>query len=255
MLVMFFVMTNVAFGAVGDGSVSDGASSIQPGQSYSTGAAVQSAGSQFTGYQAASAGASYGSYAQYQSNQPAQSSSQSAQAITTSLPQIAGPYQESMAADDLKLSQPVADSFRPDESLGFVSATLPSDLTAGAGSTTYGSTTGSMTASSPWYYPGSMVSPNKFYVQTSYGLATVGGCRYGGYLPLWADISSGGNLFVYEWYPGQSTPHVRFWDWTWTGFKKGWFYGDVAGWHILCYNCRDWSNYVYIYVYPTNVYS
>jgi len=232
-----------------------GASSIQPGQSYSTGAAVQSAGSQFTGYQAASAGASYGSYAQYQSNQPAQSSSQSAQAITTSLPQIAGPYQESMAADDLKLSQPVADNFRPDESLGFVSATLPSDLTAGAGSTTYGSTTGSMTASSPWYYPGSMVSPNKFYVQTSYGLATVGGCRYGGYLPLWADISSGGNLFVYEWYPGQSTPHVRFWDWTWTGFKKGWFYGDVAGWHILCYNCRDWSNYVYIYVYPTNVYS
>lgn len=258
MLVMFFVMTNVAFGAVGDGSVSDGASSIQPGQSYSTGAAVQSAGSQFTGYQAASAGASstsYGSYAQHQSNQPVQSSSQSAKAITTSVPQISGPYQESMAAEDLDLSQPVADSFRPDESLGFVSATLPSSLTAGAVSATYGGTTGSMTASSPWYYPGSVVSPNKFYVQTSYGLATVGGCSYGGYLPLWADISSGGNLFVYEWYPGQSTPYVRLWDWTWAGLKKGWFYGDVAGWHILCYNCRDWSNYVYIYVYPTNVYS
>lgn len=259
-LVMLFALTNIAFGAVGDGSVSDGTSSIQLGQSYSTGAALQGTGSQFTGYQAASAGASapsQGGNAQYQSNQqfPVQYSSQSPQATGASAPQIAGPYQESVAAEDLKLSQPVADSFRPDESLGFVSATLPSTLAAGASSTTYGSTTGSMMASSPLYYPGSVISPNKFYVQTSYGLATVAGCRYGGYLPLWADISSGGNFFVYEWYPGQSTPYVRLWDWTWTGFKKGWFYGDVAGWHILCYNCRDWSNYVYIYVYPTNVYS
>ncbi len=77
------------------------------------------------------------------------------------------------------------------------------------------------------------------------------GCSYGGYLPLWADINSAGNFYVYEWYPGQWTPSVRWWGWTWPGFKKGWFTGDVPGWHILSYNCRDWSNYVYIYVWPS----
>ena len=43
---------------------------------------------------------------------------------------------------------------------------------------------------------------------------------------------------------------MRWWGWTETGYKKGWFSGDVPGWHILCYNCGIWSNYIYIYVYP-----
>ena len=43
---------------------------------------------------------------------------------------------------------------------------------------------------------------------------------------------------------------MRWWGWTGTGYKKGWFSGDVPGWHILCYNCGIWSNYIYIYVYP-----
>jgi hypothetical protein len=118
---------------------------------------------------------------------------------------------------------------------------------------TYGSLQSSVpgsTGTDSWYYPGFVRSSNRFYVQTLSGLRTVAGCRYGGYLPLWADIRSGGNFYVYEWYPGQNTPYKRWWGWTWTGFKKGWFSGDVAGWHILCYNCQDWSNYVYVYVYP-----
>ena len=104
--------------------------------------------------------------------------------------------------------------------------------------------------SSYWYYPNQVNSANRFYVQTSSGLNTVAGCSYGGYLPLFADIKSSGNFFVYEWYPGESAPSVRPWGWTETGYKKGWFSGDVPGWHILCYNCGIWSNYIYIYVYP-----
>ena len=110
-----------------------------------------------------------------------------------------------------------------------------------------------LTGSSYWYYPDQVNSANRFYVQTSSGLNTIGGCSYGGYLPLFADIKSSGNFFVYEWYPGSSTPVVRLWGWTGTGYKKGWFSGDVPGWHILCYNCGIWSNYIYIYVYPRAV--
>ncbi|MDM7934046.1 MAG: hypothetical protein QUS08_01480, partial [Methanothrix sp.] len=154
--------------------------------------------------------------------------------------QTTGPYQERMSPSDLGISPPQAESFRPDESLGFVSASLPSSLATEE----YGQSTGY------WYYPGSITSSNRFYVQTTSGLKTVGGCRLGGYLPLWADIRSGGNLYVYEWYPDRSSPAARWWGWTWPGYKKGWFTGDSPGWHILCYSCAGWSNYVYIYVYP-----
>jgi hypothetical protein len=252
--IALLVMINVAFGAVGDGGVSDGISSLQSDQGYLTGADQQSVGSQLSGYQAASVGASLpyqsgsyqSGYVPSPSNQPSQAQqvSFSSPADTYSIPQISGPYQERMSAEELRLSQ--ADSFHPDGGLDFVSTTLPSGLTAG----TYGSTQGGIGGSGSWYFPGSVISPNRFYVQTSSGLRTVGGCSFGGYLPLWADVKSGGNFFVYEWYPGQFTPSVQRWGWTWPGFKRGWFSGDVPGWHILCYNCRDWSNYIYIYVYP-----
>ncbi len=157
-LVMFLIMTDVALGAVGGGSVSDGTSSLQPVNGYSTGAtgnanvgaAMPSAGPASGGNLAASVGAyvpiqseSYQSvspenpssmsgsyqdgYSQLQGNQPSQAAP-NAQAVVSSAPQISGPYQEGMSADDLRLSQPQADSFRPDEALGFVSASLPSDL-------------------------------------------------------------------------------------------------------------------------------
>jgi len=292
-LVMFLIMTDVALGAVGGGSVSDGTSSLQSAQGYSTGAtgnafvgaALQGTGPASGGSLAASVGAyvpiqseSYQSvspespsstsgsyqdgYSLPQGDQPSQAVP-SVQAVVSSAPQINGPYQEGMSADDLRLSQPQAESFRPDEALGFVSASLPGDLNpnlntldtganAAAYSPTYGATQGTAPASSSWYYPSSIRSPNRFYIQTHSGLRTVGGCSFGGYLPLWADINAGGNFFVYEWYPGSSTPTAQWWGWSWTGFKKGWFYGDAPGWHVLVYNCRYWSNYIYIYVYPSN---
>jgi len=60
-----------------------------------------------------------------------------------------------------------------------------------------------LTGSSYWYYPDQVNSANRFYVQTSSGLNTIAGCSYGGYLPLFADIKSSGNFFVYEWYPAR----------------------------------------------------
>ena len=177
-------------------------------------------------------------------------------------PQISGPMQEQLTAEELGLSQPQMESFAPDASLGFVSASLPdnavpvvsapmqSTIQPSAQPSAQSSVQAALPGSSVWYYPRSVVSANRFFVQTASGFRTVGGCSFNGYLPLWADIKSSGNFFVYEWYPGRSTPSVRWWGWTGTGWKKGWFCGDVPGWHILCYNSGIWSNYIYIYVYP-----
>ena len=195
---------------------------------------------------------SYGSY-------PAQGQDYSlSQQSAYPAPQISGPMQEQMTAEQLGLSQPQMESFAPDESLGFVSASQPIDaaqivsapVQSSVPSSTQSSVQAALPGSSIWYYPSSVVSANRFYVQTASGFRTVGGCSFRGYLPLWADIKSSGNFFVYEWYPGRSTPSVRWWGWTGSGWKKGWFCGDVPGWHILCYNSGIWSNYIYIYVYP-----
>ncbi len=224
-----------------------------PGQTgYQTGASQQST---VSGYQSSPLVASFPGQASYQtgaaqqgaasafSSSQGQSYGQASSPYSSTAPQTVGPYQERMSANDLKLTQPIAESFQPDESLSFVPASPPSGLTMETSDSTGGVGSGS------WYYPGSVTSRNHFYVQTAQSLRTVAGCRYGGYLPLWSDINSAGNFYVYEWYPGQYTPSVRWWGWAWPGFKKGWFSGDSPGWHILSYNCRDWSNYVYIYVY------
>ncbi|MGB5099006.1 MAG: hypothetical protein WBN94_00195 [Methanothrix sp.] len=247
--VMFLVMINVALGAVGDAGISDTTATLQPEQSSSAGldtnSYMQGLSSQASLNQPSLS--SYGNYiAQGQDSSLSQKS-------TYAAPQIGGPVQEQMTAEVLGLSQPQMESFAPDASLGFVSASQPVDTAQlisvpvpSAQSTVQATSTGS----SVWYYPSSVVSANRFYVQTATGFRTVGGCSYRGYLPLWADIKSSGNFFVYEWYPGRSTPSVRWWGWTGTGWKKGWFCGDVTGWHILGYNSGIWSNYIYIYVYP-----
>jgi len=228
--VMFLVMINVALGAVGDAGISDTAATLQPEQSSSAGMDTNS----------------------YMLSQKS----------TYAAPQIGGPMQEQMTAEELGLSQPQMESFAPDASLGFVSASQPVDAAQVISAPVRSSIPSSVlpsaqssvqvasAGSSVWYYPSSVVSANRFYVQTATGFRTMGGCSYRGYLPLWADIKSSGNFFVYEWYPGRSTPSVRWWGWTGTGWKKGWFCGDVTGWHILCYNSGIWSNYIYIYVYP-----
>ena len=100
-----------------------------------------------------------------------------------------------------------------------------------------------------WYYPGSTNSRKKFYVQTSLASSRWQAAATAAMF-LWGEHRLINNFYVYEWYPGQTSPYVRWWGWTWPGWKKGWFSGDVPGWHILCFHCRDWSNYVYIYVWP-----
>ena len=96
--VMFLVMINAALGAVGDVGVSDTAAIIQPEQSTF-------------------AGMDTNSYQDYSLNQNS--------AYTA--PQISGPMQEQMTAEKLGLSQPQMESFSPDASLGFVSASQPVD--------------------------------------------------------------------------------------------------------------------------------
>ena len=227
--VTFLVMINVALGAVGDVGVSDAATTLQPEQSPSAGEYTNS----YKNYES-------GLSSQAAFNQPS---------LSYPAPQISGPMQEQLTAEELGLSLPQMESFAPDESLGFVSASLPGN-THVVSTPVQSPIQATMPGSSIWYYPSSVVSANRFFIQTASGLKTVGGCSFQGYLPLWADIKSSGNFFVYEWYPGQSTPSVRWWGWTGTGWKKGWFSGDVPGWHILCYNSGIWSNYIYIYVYP-----
>lgn len=197
-----------------------------------------------------------------------------AEVLSGQPPQIRGPVEEQLTAEMLGLSPPQMDGFTPDKSLGFVSVSSPDDAARMAldyepvafqgvdrsgpayavppkeASQLHPVLETAERTKAAWYYPSSLASSNRFYVQTSSGLNTVGGCSYGGCLPLWADIKASGNFFVYEWYPGQSRPYVHSLGWTGKGWKKGWFGGDVPGWHILCYNSGLWSNYIYIYVYP-----
>ncbi len=215
---------------------SSGSASAYQGSSQTQGYSQQGNGYQQSQQGTAGYAANYGSNS-YGTNYAA------------SAPVIAGPYQERLSADDLKFNPPAAESFKPDASLDFASASPPSGVSIESYSTEQGNP-GEEQGS--WYYPGSVTSRNRFYVQTSSGFKTSSGCSYRGYLPIWSDINSAGNFYVYEWYPGQLTPSVRWWGWTWPGFKKGWFTGDVSGWHILSYNCRDWSNYIYIYVWPSS---
>ena len=260
-LVAFLVMINVALGAVGDVSGSDTSTYLQPAQSLTGTASVGTA--QSSGLQAQMganvANVPYqdgtsiqdGYLQSQQNNYPTQGqqtyASLQGAGSAYSAPETGGPVQDQLTAEALRLSPPAAESFVPDASLNFVSTSSPGNLVSG---TAVGAAQTALTGSSYWYYPGQVNSANRFYVQTSSGLNTIAGCSYGGYLPLFADIKSSGNFFVYEWYPGASTPVVQLWGWTGTGYKKGWFSGDVPGWHTLCYNCGIWSNYIYIYVYP-----
>lgn len=158
-------------------------------------------------------------------------------------PSLKGPYEEGYSPTELKFGTPEMCSYSPDDRLSFVSATPPESVVAGMEGA-------SGTASGSWYWPGSVESQNKLYVQTRDGVTTVAGCSNGGYLPLWAKAAYTGNFFVYEWYPNKLTPSVNWCFWTWPDYLKGWFKGDDPGWHIICFHCDKSSNYVYIYVWP-----
>jgi hypothetical protein len=161
-------------------------------------------------------------------------------------PSLKGPYEEGYSPTELDFGTPEMYSFSPDDRLSFVSATPPETVQAGMSGTSGTSATGA----GSWYWPGSVESQNKLYVQTRDGVTTVAGCSNGGYLPLWAKVAYTGNFFVYEWYPNSLTPSVNWYFWTWPDYLKGWFKGDDSGWHVICFHCDKSSNYVYIYVWP-----
>jgi len=158
-------------------------------------------------------------------------------------PSLKGPYEEGYSPTELKFGTPEMYSFSPDGGLSFGSATPPETVVAGMEGA-------AGTGSGSWYWPGSVESQNKLYVQTRDGVTTVAGCSNGGYLPLWAKVAYTGNFFVYEWYPNGLTPTVNWCFWTWPDYLKGWFRGDETGWHVICFHCDKSSNYVYIYVWP-----
>ena len=244
--VIFQLMADAALGAVGDVGISDTALDVGQDGSSLAGIATDSYVPEQSGQAPVSQQSLSSSGSMPSGSYPAQGQAgyQNPQSAYPA-PQISGPVQEQMTAEQLRLAQPQMESYAPDGNLGFISASQPN----AAYSASY-PVQSAEPGSSTWYYPSSLVSANKFYVQTASGLRSIGGCSFRGYLPLWADIKSIGNFYVYEWYPGRSSPSVRWWGWTGSGWMKGWFFGDVSGWHILCYNSGIWSNYIYIYVYP-----
>jgi len=241
-LAVLLILGNAALGAVGDGGVTDNIFATAPLQDYPVQGSNSVAGAvPGNSPEPQMAGAFNYPGSGYSQAQNYPGSAAGVQGSGYIAPQAAGPYQERLSADDLKLGPPQAESFQPDGGMDFAPATPPGGLAVESYS--------SLQSGGSWYYPELSSSSNHLYVQTKAGLKTIAGCSYRGYLPLWADISAAGNFYVYEWYPGQNTPSVSWGGWTWPGWKRGWFSGDAAGWHILCYNCRDWSNYVYIYVH------
>jgi hypothetical protein len=100
---------------------------------------------------------------------------------------------------------------------------------------------------------------NEYYVQICPGkLGTTAGVYCGQWLPLWSKISRPGTYWSFEWAlcgnpPGSFCPQeIRNFGSKGPGWCQTWFWGNKPGWHILSYCCGDWSNYVYIYVWPAN---
>jgi hypothetical protein len=94
-------------------------------------------------------------------------------------------------------------------------------------------------------------------VQTCPGkLGTVAGVYCEEWLPLWSKISQPGNYWSYEWstcpssHGNYCSPEAKNFGYKGAGWYQTWFKGNEPGWHILIYKCNDWSNYVYIYVWP-----
>jgi hypothetical protein len=112
--------------------------------------------------------------------------------------------------------------------------------------------TGRSSMATPAGYP-----VHEYYVQLCQGqLSTTAGIYCGQWLPLWSKISKPGDYWSFEWalcgsQPGYYCPvEIKNFGYKGTGWYQTSFRGDKLGWHILCYCCGDWSNYVYIYVWP-----
>ncbi len=94
--------------------------------------------------------------------------------------------------------------------------------------------------------PQGIAATNRLYI--SYVPQTVAGCTLYGWLPMWLQTFSSGPIWFYEWYP-DGRLSVNYLGFSSKGWQKKWFNGDTPGWHILQYNSKGWSNYIYVYVY------
>ena len=85
-------------------------------------------------------------------------------------------------------------------------------------------------------------------------LTTVASVQKGEWLQLWSKITRPGMYWSFEWPPCKSgyycAPEVKSLGYKKEGWYTTWFKSSTSGWHLLCYQCNDWSNYVYIYVWP-----
>lgn len=106
-------------------------------------------------------------------------------------------------------------------------------------------------------YPNpSIYKCNGYYVQIQPGkLCTEAGIRCGEFLPLWSKIGRDGMYWSYEWAECGSSycyPEVKNFGYKRMGCCQTLFTSNRPGWHILSYWCNDWSNYIYVYVWPSS---
>jgi len=106
-----------------------------------------------------------------------------------------------------------------------------------------------------WYTGLAVSQSNTYYAQTwPNGLSTVASVRCGDWIPLGSRIGTPGTYWSFEWTLGDPyhgwTPDIKNFGYKNFGWYSSWFRSSTPGWHLLCYYCNDWSNYVYIYVEP-----
>ena len=113
-----------------------------------------------------------------------------------------------------------------------------------------------MTSGCQVIYPHpSIYKCNNYYVQIQPGkLCTEAGIWCGEFLPLWSKIGRPGTYWSYEWAQCGASycyPEVKNFGYKDIGWYQTMFRSNRPGWHILSYWSNDWSNYIYIYVWPT----
>ncbi len=119
----------------------------------------------------------------------------------------------------------------------------------------YGTGTGTVSDFGLVYTPMAASKYNEYYVQTYPNrLTTVASVQKGEWLQLWSKITRPGMYWSFEWPPCKPgyycAPEVKSFGYKKEGWYTTWFKSSTSGWHLLCYQCNDWSNYVYVYVWP-----
>ncbi len=72
----------------------------------------------------------------------------------------------------------------------------------------------------------------------------------GKWIPVYVNLSSGGNLKIVERYYNTGGTQNYSWGYRSAGWTKFWFHADTTGWHALISNTDgSWGNWIWIYVY------